>query len=105
MAETPVVAPYNSCMGCLKGDVSTGFALEGEAEWIMVTMHKLAGITQDQAIATFHVMAEEMGCDPGMVPSGRVTVLVRVCRTCARKTGATVHELADEEVAGYAQPE
>ena len=103
------VAPYNSCIACFRGDTTTVLALKGGAEWIIAAMHKAAGLSLEEASATFHVIAEqEIGCDPGMVPVGRLDFAVRLCRDCAAKTGATVAELADFKtgaaVAGYVQP-
>ena len=67
----PRVVPTNSCIGCYRGDVNTGFAAEGEAEFIVVVLQKAAGIPPEEARATFHVYAEEeLGCAPGEVPTG-----------------------------------
>jgi hypothetical protein len=96
MTKLPRVAPYQSCIACFRGDTRTGFAAAGEAEFIVVAIHKTAGIPIDQAEGTFKVVAEhEMGCDPGMVPAGEVTALFRLCRDCADKTSTSVADLDD----------
>jgi hypothetical protein len=88
---TPAVPPHQSCVACFKGDTTTGFAVEGEAEWCIASLMKVAGLDQETATATFQVFAEQdLGCDPGMVPVGRVEMGVRLCRECAWRTGAHV---------------
>ena len=68
-------------------------------------MHGLVGIPLDQAQATFLVYAEqELGCDPGMVPAGVVTMGVRLCRDCARENDVEVGDLAAGELPGVGQP-
>lgn len=100
------VTPYQSCIGCYRGDTTTVFLIEGEAEFIIAGIHKAAGLSLDEASATFQVIAgQEMGCDPGMVPVGRMTVGVRLCRECAAKTGTTVSEIGDDGAPGYRQPD
>jgi hypothetical protein len=40
------------------------------------------------------VAEQELGCDPGMVPAGEVTIAFRLCRSCAEKgTRVEVGEL------------
>jgi phage tail sheath gpL-like len=90
------VAPYESCIACLKGDVSTAVAFRGEAEFIIAGIHKAAGIPVELATATFAAFAEqELGCDPGTVPTGQVTHAVRLCTDCAQRTGTTVAPVPD----------
>jgi hypothetical protein len=33
MTPVPMMAPWDSCIGCFAGDTKTAFAVEGEAEW------------------------------------------------------------------------
>ena len=62
------------------------------------------GIPLDQAKGTFLVYAEQdLGCHPGMVPTGVLTLSIRLCRDCARKTGAEVGELTSGEIPGVRQ--
>ncbi len=50
----------------------------------------------DEAAQTFLVVAErELGCDPGVVPAGVLTVPVRLCRECGQKTGTPVDEATE----------
>jgi hypothetical protein len=106
MSTVPRVAPYQSCVACFKGDVNTGFAALGEAEFVMAAMHKMAGLTIEEASATFGALAvQKMGCDPGMVPSGRQNVIIRLCRECAGKMGTPVGDLNSDLVPGYEQSE
>ena len=39
---------------------------------------------------------QAFGCDPGMVPSGRMQSAVRLCEDCAARTGAILVSLGDE---------
>ena len=104
MSGVPRVAPYESCIACFKGDTTTALLSEGDAEWHIVTLMKGAGLTQAEAVATFRLYAEQdLGCDPGMVPDGRFVFGHRLCRECARKTGAKVVELGESGPA-YVQP-
>ena len=96
MAEGPKVAPFESCVACFKGDVTTGLALRGEPEFAIAAIHVFAGIPIDQATATFLQYAEsEPGAEPGEVPDQDVEIGIRLCRECAEKTGAKVGELPD----------
>jgi hypothetical protein len=99
----PRLAPFDSCIGCYRGDVNTGFAAEGDAEFIVVVLHKAAGIPLDEARATFNVYAEhELGCTPGKVPSGRVSLAFRLCGDCAEKHGCQIG-LLSSEIPSYRQ--
>ncbi len=91
------VAPANSCIGCYRGDVNTGFAAEGEAEFIVVVLQKAAGIPAEEARSTFNVYAQqELGCAPGEVPTGRISLAFRLCRDCAEEHGCHVGFLGSE---------
>ena len=99
----PRVVPSNPCIGCYRGDVNTGFAAEGEAEFIVVVLQKAAGIRPEQARATFNVYAEqELGCTPGEVPKGRVSLAFRLCRDCAEQHGCHLGFLGSE-IPSYCQ--
>lgn len=74
------VAPYESCVGCFKGDTTTTVVVEGEAEYHIAVMHGLTGMTIEQAAAT---LAVAKGSPRGMVPTGRFTGGFRLCRACA----------------------
>ena len=90
------VAPYESCIACLRGDTTTIVSVQGEAEFVIAVMHHLAGLSLEDAQRTFLVIAaREYGCDPGSVPGGRITTGFRLCRDCAAKTGAHVVEVRD----------
>jgi hypothetical protein len=91
------VAPANSCIGCYRGNVNTGFASEGEAEFIVVVLQKAAGIPLEEAWTTFNVYAQhELGSAPGEVPAGRVSLTFRLCRDCAEEHGCHVGFLSSE---------
>jgi hypothetical protein len=101
---TPAVAPYRSCIVCFKGDTLTALALQGSAEWCIAGLMRV-GLDRESAEATFRSWAEDvLGCDPGMVPVGRVTMGVRLCRECAKRTGTNVGESA-AGMPVYAEPE
>ena len=106
MKPAPDVPPYQSCIACFKGDTGTAVYVKGVAEFHIAALHKAAGISLDEASATFRNYAEqELGCRPGMVPAGRFDVGYRLCRVCAKKTDTVVTELpAGDAVIGYVQP-
>jgi hypothetical protein len=104
MSGHPKVAPYESCTACFKGDTTTAVQLEGEAEWQIAALMHWAGLAQDEAAATFLVCAEyTLGCEPGLVPSGRFACGFRLCRDCAARTTVEVTELGEAGPV-YAQP-
>lgn len=105
-AKTPQVAPFESCVACFKGDTTTGVAVRGEFEFTSPRFTRVAGIPLDEAAATGKVLAaQEMGCDPGMVPVGEFTVAIRLCRDCAAKTGTPVADRSLGALPGYSQDE
>jgi hypothetical protein len=105
MNERPKVAPYDSCVSCFKGDTTTGFGVRGSAEAAVAMLAKFGGMSQDKATATFLVYAEQdLGCDPGMVPTGQIEVGFRLCRDCAERTGTHVGELPGQ-IPAYGFPE
>jgi hypothetical protein len=84
------VAPFQSCVVCLRGDVTTMIVLRGQAEWAIAGLMRL-GIPRDQAMGTVEKFAEtELGCRPGKVPDGTFDYAARVCRECAEKAGCRV---------------
>ena len=97
-------APFDSCMSCFKGDTETMFAAEGEAEWIIVALHRATGMSVDESSATVaHFAQHELGCDPGTVPTGEISMAFRLCSDCAQRTGTSIGRLPDIPV--YVQPE
>jgi hypothetical protein len=76
---------------CLRG-TDTGLALTGVAEFV-VAGHVKLGVPQDQAVL---MVSEATGCEPGNVPVGEFTVVVRVCRECANRAGEPVGLIATE---------
>ena len=99
----PRVAPANSCIGCYRGDVNTGFAAEGEAEFIVVVLQKAAGISPEEARTTFNVYAQQsFSCAPGELPTGRVSLTFRLCRDCAEEHGCQVGFLS-AQIPSYRQ--
>jgi hypothetical protein len=72
-----------SCAVCMHG-TDTGLAFRGVAEWV-IAGHVVLGIPQDQATL---MVQRATGADPGMVPDGEITVVIRVCRDCAERSGA-----------------
>jgi hypothetical protein len=97
------MAPANSCIGCYRRNVNTGFAAVGEAEFIVVVLQKAAGIPLEEARTIFFVYAQqELGCAPGEVPRGRVSLTFRLCRDCAEEHGCQVGFLRSE-VPSYRQ--
>ena len=85
-----------SCLVCYEENIETAMAVDGRPEWIVAVMMKL-GIPRRQAEATFDVILRESGGNYGSkVASGkkqRRQMVLRVCATCAEKSGATVDTL------------
>lgn len=100
MSPTPKVAPFESCVSCLKGDTTTAFAVKGSAEAAIAALHLKGGLSVEDAEATVLAYAEhELGCDPGKVPGGDEHVFVfRLCRECAEQTRVSVGELPEVPV-------
>ncbi len=97
------VAPHDSCIACFRGDTDTGLVLQGEAEFLAAGL-LVMGLSEQEAMGTVEVFAEEMGCKPGKVPAGVRDWVLRVCRDCASKAGLTVGKLGAGELPGYAPP-
>lgn len=83
------VAPFEPCVRCGRGDVTTGFALEGKPEWIVDIISEL-GISKQRAR---ELVAEDdpYGKMHAMVSidtrSGDTALAIplRLCRECAGK--------------------
>jgi hypothetical protein len=89
--------PANSCIGCYRRNVNTGFAAQGEAAFIVVVLQKAAGIPLEEAQTTFNAYAQrELGCAPGEMPTGRVSLTFRLCPDCAEEHGCHVGFLSSE---------
>jgi hypothetical protein len=88
VARVPVVAPFDSCVVCLKGDVTTAVAFRGDAEWSIAALTAL-GVPDDQAYGVFRAAMEDQGWtgDPDEVPGGEVVMGLRVCAECVEKSG------------------
>ena len=99
-------ASYRQCIAC-SADTGAGFWVWGDAEYQIATLHSAAGLTLADAADEFAFMAEhELGCDPGELPEGRITVGYLLCFDCAAKTGAVVDDRPTRGpvVPDYAQP-
>jgi hypothetical protein len=85
-------APYQSCLACFKGDVSTIFSIEGEFEFSAVFLEKQLGIEPKEAVATLREILGDMGhkLAPGAVPAGILLIHFRLCQECADKAGIRV---------------
>lgn len=71
-----------TCTLCLRAtDTAIGF--EGEAEYLIAGLIWL-GVENEVA---YRMVSEEFGCDPGMVPTGRHCLYVRLCAKCAAEGG------------------
>jgi len=108
----PLVAPSGSCVSCFQSGTSTVVVFRGEAEWIVGGLANVAGLSTDRALRTFAVLAaEELDSPPGTVPSGPLTIPVRLCRGCAARNGVPAAALSAEKdfragaaVPTYGQP-
>jgi hypothetical protein len=89
MPNPGIVGDYrDSCAVCLKGS-DTGVAFVGDAEWAIAGLQHLG--VEDEATS---IVSRLSGAPPGMVPDGEITVLVRVCESCARSVGFPVGVIA-----------
>ena len=79
----PTVAPFESCVVCLKGDVGTGLAFVGSPEFHAAGLIA-AGVPHDQAVQTIEAF-----------PSDDEARYVRLCRTCADRCGLPIAEMKD----------
>jgi len=91
------VAPFESCAGCLKGNVDTALILEDEAEWIIAGLHNVTGVTVEEAEGMFELATAEAaaGLLSTVKPNreGMLVCPVRLCRECAAKAGMAVEVL------------
>ena len=72
---------WDSCVVCRSG-TDTGFAVVGEAAWVVACLVKLR-IPLEAAVATLKVAT---GVDASMAPTDELQVGFRVCRACALGT-------------------
>lgn len=80
---------YQPCLACGKGDVITGFVLEGEPGFVQAKLIELVGLSDVDA-------AEQMADR-----EGPQALRVRLCRPCSRQTGARVATLGTAKVPHY----
>lgn len=98
------MAPYQSCIGCFKGDTATLIGLRGRADWVIAAIQQIIGMSRDEACATFMACAKEEGCGPAEIPAGEILCIIRMCRKCAEVNGVQVYEERSGKIGGYAQP-
>ncbi len=106
------VAPFHACLACYRGDTGTVVNVDGEAEFIIAIISRITDMSIEEAEAVFVSMArQDLGAPRGLVPGGRVTVGIRLCRECATKNGVPaaalvttrgVHE--GDPTLGFIQP-
>lgn len=92
MSNSPFVVPppgldgtyVGSCTICLRGtDTALGF--RGDAEFVIAGLVTLGIDSMEEADATLRSLT---GCDDGMVPTGVLSQVVRVCAECVDKCPA-----------------
>ena len=99
----PKVAPFESCVACLRGDTNTGLALEGEGEWVIAGLMRMEIPKRDATVLVEDAAVERYGCDPGKLPVEVMQIPYRVCAECAAKAGLTVGPVETPPL--YRQPE
>lgn len=106
MADVPKsgIAPHDPCVACFAGDTDTALIVRGEAEFLIAFLNKMFGLTMDVAQGTVLNFAEDLGCEPGTVPSGQRDWPLRVCERCAGAAGMKVGKINAGELPGYVQP-
>jgi hypothetical protein len=74
-----------SCIVCGCG-TDTGLGVNGVFECVAALL-ELLGMPDKEAEATaLHFAEREIGCEPGMAPSGVHTWFVRLCAECAARS-------------------
>jgi hypothetical protein len=74
------VPPFEPCLGCSRGDVSTFVLVEGSPDFFVAAISKLAGVGLEEAGTIARTYDQ-----PDQTPS---YYAVRLCRDCAAKAGA-----------------
>ena len=91
------VAPFESCLGCNRGDVSTFVLVEGSPDFFVAAISKLADVGVDEAERIARTMYDE----PDQSPS---YYAIRLCRDCAAKAGAKALVIDQGELGGGDEP-
>lgn len=84
-----------SCVACLRKNTDTVLAFKGDAEWVAAGLMAL-GVPEDEAGST---VAYALTGRVDEVPEGEVSMIFRVCETCAERPGFPVVPVAAGEVA------
>lgn len=83
MVGVPAPGPVSNfgrvCVACLR-TTDTGIGFRGRPSWIVASLSTL-GLEAERAA---DVVARASGHDPGALPEGTVSVVLQVCRDCAR---------------------
>lgn len=89
--KLPALAPHHACIRCMKGDTERGFIVQGDAEFTAAAIHVYAGLSMDESLGVAKVIFEEKGTD---ILDRTPVSFIRLCRGCARTTGAPVYSIA-----------
>jgi hypothetical protein len=77
------------CISCYKPETSTAMIVHGDIDWLAAALHRFAGVPMSEAMGT----AEEIYRDTLATPEPRNMSIIRLCRSCAKKTGVPVHNM------------
>lgn len=79
-ATIPKVAPWQSCIKCFRGDVDTGFVVQGSLFYVIGRTSEVTGLTWNEVASTVgRALANDDGQVDVVGPHG---VIVRVCESC-----------------------
>jgi hypothetical protein len=71
----PVGSRHEMCISCYKPETTSVMVVNGDVEWLAASLNHWARLRDNN------------------MPEGRNTSLVRLCRSCANKTGVPVHHI------------
>jgi hypothetical protein len=80
------VLPYDPCIGCFKGDTTTFFGIQGSREFLAAALISFAGVPNEEAVQIAAMF-------PNCVDRPQA---IRLCQTCADKTGVILGTYLDE---------
>lgn len=100
----PVGSRHEMCVCCYKPETSCAMIVSGDIDWLAAALNRFAGVPMSEAMGT----AEEIYKDHEATPNQRNMSIIRLCRSCAKRTGVPVHDIdkivGGAELAAVIQP-
>ena len=101
----PLASRQELCVSCYKPETTHGMIVVGDIDWLAASLNVWAGLPMEDAKGT----AEEIYSDHEATPQQRNQTIVRLCQSCAKKTGVPVHNINEihegAELRAVIQPE